>query len=87
MCIVATGERDTTTRENILVVKQQQQNLMMRFRTTIETIEEAVGNDAVKATVAGKEVMEQMLREVGRGITKLEGLYQEESNIDADNAE
>ena len=31
--------------------------------------------------------MEQLLRDVGRGITELEGLYQEESNIDADNAE
>ena len=62
--LVATGERDITKRKKILVVKQQQQNLMTRFRTTIETIEEAVGNDAVEATEAWKEVMEQLLRDV-----------------------
>ena len=70
-----------------MVVKQQQQNLMTRLRTTIETIGEAVGNNAVEATEAWKEVLEQMLRDVGRVITKLEGLYQEESNITTDNAE
>ena len=33
--LVDTGERDTTKREKILVVKQQQQNLMTRFIVSV----------------------------------------------------
>ena len=48
-----------------------------RLRTTIETIEEAVANDAVEATKDGKRTMEKMVRAMGSGITKLEEMYQE----------
>ena len=51
--------------EKFLVVKQHQRNLKTRIKTTIETIEEAVANDAVDATVTWKDVMEQMPKDVG----------------------
>ena len=63
--LTATGERDTTKNDNV-VVKLQQENLKTRIRTIIETIEIAVGNNAV----------EQMLKDVGTGITELKGLFQ-----------
>ena len=64
--LTATGERDTTKNDKVVVVKLQQENLKTRIRTIIETIEIAVGNNAV----------EQMLKDVGTGITELKGLFQ-----------